>query len=176
MEAELLDNWRENQTRLESRDIGAWLPKLLNDKLHTVPLIGGPTFVKPDEVSTFRKVKAALKEVGPKYRIGEMQAVRDDEAVQEILDSIIAQAQSEVDTTEAALDANEFTGKGFRSAHKRCDAMLDKVEAYEALLEKSLDDVRAKLSGLSAASAEAAIVADDKAAAERAAKKAASND
>lgn len=172
LEAEMRESFRANQTRLESRDIGTWLSTKIMPALNAVSLRerGGVDFVMRDQVAMFHRIKAAIRKVSA-HLMFEMQALRNDEAVEAILHAINAEAEAQAEEVEAALDANDIGGRGFRTKHKQCDAMLDKVEAYEKLLDRKLDEMRAKLTDLSAASAEAAIMADAKAAEERASKK-----
>lgn len=161
-----------HRAKLEARDIGTWLSTKMLDKVNAVSLRqnGGIYFVHRDHVETFQKVRLALKKA-TSHLMFEMQAMKNDEAVEAILFAITAEAEAQAQAVEADLDAHDqadedakgngkMGGRALRTRHEQCEKMIKKVEAYEKLLDRSLADMRARLEDLAVSSMEAAMIAD----------------
>lgn len=155
------NEFRRYKGVLSHQDISSWLVKLA-DKANAVSLrdMGGVYFVPRDKVEFWTKIAGALGELDQKvFRIP---AMSNSEAVEAVLDAITAEAQREAEALEADLlkDGDEALGaRALRGRATRCDAVKAKVESYERFLNVKLDDIRAKLDGLRANLAAAALAA-----------------
>lgn len=165
---EIHQRFHAHRNRLEAKDISYWLSNTIGERLNGVTLRpqGALYFVDRDHIKTFEKVRDALRNA-TSHHMFEMKALKDDEAVKVILFGLIAEAEAQAKAIEADLDAQEdetnedkLGPRALKTRRARAEAMITKVEAYEKLLDQSLEDIRARLEELAVASMEAAMLAE----------------
>jgi hypothetical protein len=146
-------------TRMSSADVSAWLVKQIA-KQDAVPLrpSGGFYFVPKTDVPRWRALMGAMH-ASTSYRLYEIPAMPADETVEAILDAIIREAKQEADTIGADLRSGELGARALDSRAARAEACAAKVERYEELLGRRIEDCREQLEQLGAASVTAAMKA-----------------
>jgi len=140
-------------------DIGSWLSRLVR-KVDAVPLRerGGVYFVPRDQVETLNKMRAALRAASANS-IQTVPAMRNDDAVEAILDAVRREAQDEAQGMQDDLMAGTFGQKGLEARAERCAAAMGKVRRYEHLLGVSMESLIVQIGDLQAALAAAALLA-----------------
>jgi hypothetical protein len=158
---QIRDRFFVHQSRLEATDIGTWLSTKMLGKVDAVSLRnrGGIYFVHKEQVETFSKIKAALTKVST-HLVFKMDALKSDEAVEAILHAITSEAKQQADDIENVLDKGGVGPRAYKTQRKHAEEMIKKVEVYENLLDKKLDDLRERLADLAASSMEAAMAAE----------------
>jgi hypothetical protein len=155
--------------RLTISDVSSWLTSLTKEvKAVSLRDTGGVYFVPRDQVATFRSMVTVIRAVSS-HEIYEVPAMRSDEAVEAILASVLREAQQEVAAMETDLDTGDLKGRALKTREARCEAVTEKIESYEALLGKSMETMRDRVTSLKAAIVEAEMLAQAAAEAEKAA-------
>lgn len=157
---------------LASRDIGSWLPDKLMTLLGATTLreSGGVYFVPRDQVELLKRIVKALKAVSS-YKVYQIKAMTGDEAVEAVLDAIVAEAEAAAEAVEVALaqgqgavggEDSEVKPLGPRALETRadkCREMVAKVRDYETLLGKMMPTITKRLEDLKVAAMEASLAA-----------------
>ncbi len=157
---------------LESRDITCWLCKDVMDSLGATTLreSGGIYFVPRDKVERFNRMVQALKAVSD-HKIYQVKAMTGDEAVEAVLDAIVAEAEAAAKAVEEDLAQGQGEKEGEDSETKplgpralstradRCREMVNKVRQYEELLGKMMPQITERLDDLKVAAMEASLAA-----------------
>jgi hypothetical protein len=96
----------------------------------------------------FRALRDALAAVpGTDYRFSVIPALRGDEAVEAVLNAVLAEAEKEAASMEADL-AKDLGKRAMENRIGRCEAVESKVAQYERLLDKSMGGMRERLDAL----------------------------
>ena len=140
------------QREMNRQDASVWLSRtVVQDLLQAVALrdTGGVYFIPREAVGTYRKVAAVLKDVSA-HRLYEVPALKSDDAVDAILDAVLREADGECAAMEAELDLGNLRARALRSRMAAADTLRLKVQKYEALLGRNLEQVHERLDGLKA--------------------------
>lgn len=158
------DRLREGYERhlgmLTQDDISVWLGSEVMPRLKAVPLrdTGGVYFLPRAELYEWREIAGALGKVSA-HSLYEVPALKTDEAVTAVMDSLRREAETEITAIQRELDGGDLGGRALQTRGKRCEAMAAKLGAYEELLGKEVEGLRDRIQGLSAGVAAAALVA-----------------
>ncbi len=144
---------------LSQTDISVWLTDLAK-KLKAVALreSGGIYFIPRPNVQAWKQMIGALREASSHVVI-EIPAMRSDEAVEAILDSVMREVESEVVHVEDELSEGSLGSRGITSRVAHASVVEEKVAFYEDLLGTRLDSLRERLAQLQANLAGAALKA-----------------
>jgi hypothetical protein len=161
----IITAFHAHQGKLAVEDISSWLVALAeHGKSTSLRDTGGVYFVPRDSVEFWRRATTAIKSVSD-HRIFKIPAMKNDEAVEAILDAVTEEAKYAAEKMEAELMADEsLTARELRTRAKRCEGLLAKVQAYESLLGVKMDVIKSRVVDLSASVAAAALVASSEAA------------
>lgn len=119
---------------------------------------GGFYFTPREHLATFRTMVGAIRQAS-EHRIYEIPAMRSAEAVQAIMDAILAEAAQEATTIETEIDTGSLGERALQTRAARCADMAKKLEVYEALLGRSLEGIKERITGLHAQVTLAALAA-----------------
>lgn len=149
------------QRRLTISDVSSWLSHLVAGELKTVSLrdTGGVYFVPADKVDTYRAIVKALCGAS-RHRMFEVPALKSDEAVDAILDAVLREADGQCEAMETELDTKDFGKRALQARQRSCEKLRLKVEAYEALLGRSMGQVRERIENLKASVVAAELTVD----------------
>jgi hypothetical protein len=150
-----------SRAQLTHNDVSFWLARLVQN-VDSIRLrdSGGVYFIPRNRLDEWRTFVAAIR-AASSHVIYEVPALRSDEAVAAIIDSLTREAEEEAKGIETELDQGELGGRAIKSRAARCQAMSQKVSAYEELLGQSLDVLRERLEHLQASIAMAALSASE---------------
>jgi hypothetical protein len=144
---------------LSSEDVSAWLVGLIAKDATSLRDTGGVYFVPKPRMDFWRKVTRAVM-AAAKHRIFKIPAMKNDEAVEAILDALTQEAEAEAKGIEAELMGDAPLGKrALTTRGTRCEVVLEKVAAYEELLGVRMPVLRERMSQLKSNLAAAALVA-----------------
>lgn len=158
--------YRRHQGELQTTDITEWLVKLAHARQATsLRDSGGVYFVPRPAMDFWRKATAVIDQVSRKaHKVFKIPALRNDEAVEAIMDSVLAEAQKSAEALEAELlESNEEDKLGKRALAgraKKCEALLAKISGYEDLLNVRMDDIKGRIVDLQSSVATAALALD----------------
>lgn len=158
------DAYARQRKVVRSDRIGSWLADLTR-LCHAVGLreTGGIYFVPRDEAPRFRAWVEAFMEASEAV-IYEVPALRSDEAVRAVLDSLTREADEELAEVEEKMDEDtkpgHYTKLRLGSCERRCESLMGKLGAYESLLGDKLDAVRERLEATKAGVVEAMLLAE----------------
>jgi len=152
--------YEDARGRFDHADIGGWLARVVR-KIDAVPLreTGGVYFVPRAYIEILNKMRAALR-ASSSCNVQTVPAMKNDDAVEAILDAVRREAQEEAQSIEDAVMAGTFGKRGLEARAASAAAAADKVRRYEALLGSNLDDLRKRLDDLQASAAMAALACD----------------
>jgi len=157
--AKIRERYFYHLSAMEAADTSAWIRGTLLPFADALRLRenGGVYFVPRDTIDVWRSMAGAVM-ASSSHRLFEIPALASDDALDAILDAVIVEARAEADAIENDLHTGDLGARALRGRAQRCGTMVVKVERYEELLGRKLDDVRDHLERLSAASVEAALV------------------
>lgn len=145
---------------LTHNDVSAWLTKRVNDcDCLSLRPSGGFYFIPRTSLQRWRKIVRALHQTTP-FRVFEIPAMPADETVDAVVDAMLREANAEIEQVQADVQGGELGAKALTTRARRCEAMAQKVERYETLLDRRLEDISDKLEMVRAASVAAALVAE----------------
>jgi len=119
----------------------------------------GPYYLPPDSLETWRTMVGALRAAGA-GKFGSMPTMRSEEAVEAILDGFAAEVEKATAGLEDALVEKDMGLRALRTAERTAAEVAQKVARYEAILGRSLDDLRAKTDRTVAAHTAAVLAAE----------------
>ncbi len=159
----ITDAYYRHNNELAPEDISSWLIKLAHTQ-NSLALrdTGGIYFIPRTGVDFWRKVSAALESVSA-HKVLKIPAMKNDEAVAAILESLSVEAQSTIMAFERDIlkTGDEALGaRALETRQKECVSLLAKVESYETLLGVSLVKITDAIGALQANIAAAALSAD----------------
>src|SRR5262249_33091912 len=93
------------------------------------------------------------------HKVYEIPAMKSDEAMAAIMDAILAEADRDATTIETEIDTGALGERALGERATRCLALAAKLEIYEALLGKSMEDVKSRITSLHAQVTQAALMA-----------------
>jgi hypothetical protein len=153
----------QHRSELQPEDVSVWLVKLAKGQ-SAVSLrdAGGIYFVPRPAVEFWRQVAGALQAAAEGHHVFRIPALRNDEAIDAILDAITVEAEAEAAAIEADLTAEGDQALGERALAtrtKRCAQVLAKVSSYEGLLGVKLETIRERVERLQADVSAASLLA-----------------
>jgi len=157
--ARIRANYDKRRGEIEPTDVSSWLVKIAN-KLQSVPLrdTGGIYFVPRNDIDVWRKVVEAITTVSA-HRVFSIPALRNSEAIDAITDAISQEAESISVALEAELGKtgdDALGAKALQTRQESCELLLQKISAYDKLLDTQLK-CRDRVERLQAAIVSAAI-------------------
>jgi hypothetical protein len=158
---------------LDAADVSAWLIKIAY-QLGATSLrdTGGVYFVPRQSIEAWRLVVGALSLASDRrHNVFQIPAMKNDEAIEAILDAITVEASAEAQAMEdeivavaAAYESGATEGtigkRALAGRANRCASVLSKVASYESLLGVKMDTLRQRLEALQAHVAAVALMAD----------------
>jgi len=145
---------------LEPADLSAWfISRAKKSQAISLRDTGGIYFVPAQGHADWTRFGEVIKSVSS-HRIFEIPAVKNDKAVEAILDALKSEAQQQIEQIEEALDEDKLGVRALRSRAERCLDMEKKLTSYERLLDVSAEDIRESLEALQARIVSASIVAE----------------
>lgn len=159
LQGQIKNAFDANLEHLAPEDISTWLVGMAYEA-QAVPLRdgGGIYFVPKTKLADWRKLVGVLRSIS-QHAVYEIPALRSDEAVSAILAAIEREAETEALAMEEALADDNLGPRALHGRASRCDAVEQKVAAYEELLGTKLDSLRGRLDKLRAKIAHAAMAA-----------------
>lgn len=169
---QLLASFESHKGSYESRDITSWLCNEVMTELGATTLRkdGGVYFVPRDAVAMLQKIVEVLQTVS-NHKVYQVKAMTGEEAVEAVLDAIVAEAMAAAEVVEKALAQGHGENEGEESSVKPlgprglesrandCRTMIEKVRKYEVLLGKKMPEITERLEDLKVASMEASLAA-----------------
>lgn len=153
VEAQVREGYRKARIELAPEDISGWLIALAKDRASvSLRESGGIYFVPRPAIEFWRKAVAAIKSVSA-HRIFNIPALKNDEAIDAIIDAVSAETAAAASAIEAELLKEGDDALGLRALKTRgesCGVLLDKVAAYEELLGVKLPALVSKIEDLRA--------------------------
>lgn len=153
----------EQRGVLATRDFSNWLSSRVMAMLSGVPMKdrSGFYFVPEDKVELWHAVCEVIRDTSM-HSMMEIEALREGQALNAVIDSIQREAITAVDNLQAdmerRLDRGDKIGKrGFRSKGNACDAVLERLERFEGTLGLKLDSVREHIGKVKATVSAAAL-------------------
>lgn len=142
----IADEYLRRDSYLHRDDISLWLSKVINS-LHGTPLRpkGGMYYLLPCHVEHWRKVCTALEAsgAGSCYTIP---TLRDSqEATRAVLDALVRDVSDTASDYAEKVHSGTLGGRALRARVKDCDALLERIAAYEGLLGGAVDVLRARV-------------------------------
>ena len=169
---EIARDFDQAQKELDAATASHWLVRMV-ERFKSVPLkqsAGSFYFVPKGERDKWREIVTAVKVAQPGYSFHEIPALPSDQVAAAVLDAVAAEAEAEAANLTAALDSDEIGSRGLLNRVTICDRVLGKVSLYEGIIGGKLDHVRSKMDELKVALVNAALTAEAKEDAEKAAR------
>lgn len=162
-----VDAYVRHLDQVSQSDVGVWLVEMVRS-CDAIALrdTGGVYYVPPAKVERWHRICAAVG-AATQHVLREIPAMRTEETVKAVLDSIAAEATAEAQQLEDDLGNDELGHRALRTRARRATAMAKKVERYEALLGERIGQLREELERLHGNLVVAAIAAEQGAEAER---------
>jgi hypothetical protein len=147
------------KSQLAHNDVSFWLSHLVR-RVDSISLreSGGVYFIPRNRLDEWRTFVASIRAVSS-HVLYEVPALRSDEAVSAIIDSLTREAEEEAKGIETELEQGELGGRAIKTRAERCQSMSQKIASYEELLGQSLDVLRDRYEHLQANIAAAALSA-----------------
>lgn len=144
---------------LSSDDMSKWLVRTVRS-LNALGLkdTGGVYFVAHTFAPQWERIVKCVREATA-HEVLLVRAMRDDEAVDAILSSLQAEAQSEAQSMFDEIAEGKLGGRALENRADKCDALRRKVAQYEGLLGRTLPQLNERLTELSGSLAAAVMVA-----------------
>lgn len=155
--AQATNLFERTKAMLNHQDASYWLSRLVRN-VDSISLRdrGGVYFVPRNRLEEWRAYVAAIR-ASSSHMVYEIPALRSDEAVAAIIDSLTRESEDEAIAIEAELENGDLGGRAIKTRGERCEAMSRKVASYEQLLGRGLDTLRERLERLQANVAAAAL-------------------
>lgn len=156
-----LENFKKEKEHLSVAEVSAWLVRTAKQAM-AVPLreTGGIYFVPENRVDGWRKFVSVVMEIS-KNVIWEMPALRTDKAIDAIIGALLKDAEAERKAMEAYLREDVDLRKGaLERRANTCEAMRQKLAAYEELLGTKIKSVSTIIEALDAKITEAILATD----------------
>jgi hypothetical protein len=161
MEDTVRKSFEEQFHTLNHGDLSAWLLKQVHS-LNAVTLRegGGVYFIPPSHVSHWNDIGETLKVLG-ESRAYSMQAIRANDAVEAVFDSLVDEATAMAAIINTKMDEGSW---GVRAMHNRievCEEFMSKVKRYGGFLDTNMDRVLQQVEELKTDLSAAILAADD---------------
>jgi hypothetical protein len=142
---------------LAPSDIGTWLCEKLS-KLDAVPMRdrGGVYFVPQPLVHKWEHIIAALKACS-KHHIHTIPAMRTADAIDAVLAAVTSDTQAACEKIAEEINDNKVGPRALENRRKLTAELLERVQRYEALVGRKLEDLRNVIGETEAAVATAAL-------------------
>lgn len=126
---------------LHHTEVSSWMVRRVK-AVQSISLrdTGGIYFVPEQFAATWSDFADIIAKVSPS-RVYEIPALKNDRAVEAIMEAVIDDAASEVEKLTKALDEKDYTERGLRGKAQRCEAIADKLRLYEDLLGRQLTGI-----------------------------------
>jgi hypothetical protein len=118
-------------SRLSTADVSSWLLVYTVHWLDVVGLRarGGFYFIPADKVGLWSDIVGAIRSCSS-HEFHAIPAVRSDEALEALLDSVVREAEGRMRVIESHLMEGNPSARGLRSAAQSAQEVRDKVERY----------------------------------------------
>lgn len=160
-------SYHRHRAELQPEDISGWLVRLAGAQQATsLRDSGGVYFVPRSAMAFWRRATAVIETAQKSHRVFKIPALRNDEAIEAIMDSILAEAQKAAEVLEQELVAegdDKLGQRALRGRAKKCEALLAKIGSYEDLLEVRMDSIKGRIEDLQSSVAAAALVDQERA-------------
>jgi hypothetical protein len=154
------DEYAAREGLLHRDDVSLWLAKVIAG-LHGTPLRpkGGLYYVLPSQVEQWRKVCNALEEAGA-GSCYTLPTLKGEEATRAVLDALVRDVSDTAQDYSDKVHSGELGARALRARVKDCDALLERVAAYDDLLGGALDVLRQRVAQVQDAALAAAFAAE----------------
>lgn len=128
------DTFTRCRRELHHQDVSAWLVT----RCKAVQSIGlrdtGGIYFVPEQFAATWSALADLLARCSANRIYEIPALKNDRAVEAIMEAVIADAATEAEKLTKALDEKDLSARGLKGKATKCEALATKLRLYEELL------------------------------------------
>lgn len=145
--------------QLDASDVSGWLVASA-ERIGGVALRdrGGVYFIPRHALNEWRTIAAVLRSVAPTCEVYELPTMHSSEAVRSIVAAVTREASMLSEDLLGKLAEGVLGERALKARQGDCEALCVKLEAYEALLGTTLDDVKAQIGTVAAACGAAALL------------------
>jgi hypothetical protein len=138
-EAYIEASYAAHLSELSPSDVGSWLVKRL-EACDGVKLrdTGGIYFVPHTTIAGWRIIAGAVQDASS-HVVFEVPALRNETAVEAILDAISQEAKTEADRLAEDMLQDKLGARALNNRAELCSQMREKLRRYEGLLGRSLE-------------------------------------
>lgn len=136
---------------LDSMAVSSWLANKILPSVKAISLRdrGGVYFIPASECETWDAIVSILRKCS-QHTMFQIPAMPSEEAVHAILDALTSEAADKLGKIESELgmgeeEAAELGKRAVKSREEAVNALLEKLEVYESLLDTRLDAVRDRI-------------------------------
>lgn len=159
--ARVRDSFWYHRTHITSTELSAWLPRVACDEFDAVSLRhgGGVYYVPANCVDAWQQLTGIVSGLtDAKFRA--IPALTTDDAVEAILDAVVAESQRLVAEMERDMERDNIGKRALDTHQARCEAFRYKMQRYERALGLKLDSVRESIDDMTVAIVEKMTVLD----------------
>ena len=151
VQEEIRDAFTRHQNEMSSYDMSEWLVSVMA-RLDGVSLreAGGVYFVPAHQVAAWGTMRRAIGAASDTNKLYEVPALKSTDAIEAVLDAISDEARREADQMERELEENGMGARAIETRIARCEGVTSKVQRYEGLLGRRLEDLQGRLEALRA--------------------------
>ena len=147
----ILGRYATERQRCNSHKVGIMLAKIV-DRLHGVSLrpTGGYYWIPEQKVPLMESVAQIVRKSSPSGRntVYFMRTVLDESGKVAVIDGLVRQLTSELESIEAQVEEVDEDGKramkkrGLKTKQERCERLHNRVRGYEKMFQTKLDSLR----------------------------------
>jgi len=167
---EVLAKYAVERQRCNSHKVGIMLARIV-DRLHGVSLrpTGGYYWLPEPKIKLMEAVAQIIRDASPGGRntIYFMRTVLDENGKVAVIDGLVRQLTSELESIEAQVEEVNEEGKramkkrGLKTKQERCERLHNRVRGYEKMFQTKLDSLRETVERVEEATTFAALEAMD---------------
>jgi hypothetical protein len=155
------DTFMRCRRELHHQDVSAWLVK----RCKAVQSIGlrdtGGIYFVPEQFAPTWSLLADLLARCSASRIYEIPALKNDRAVEAIMEAVINDAADHVAKLTKALDEKDLGERGLRGKATKCEALATKLRLYEELLGRKMEAITARVQEVDARISDLILMSED---------------
>jgi hypothetical protein len=139
--------------------MGGWMAGVLGSECaaQAVRPNGGVYFVPAHSMPLWRTMAAAIHEATD-HQVTFVPAMRCEDAIESVLAALTAETEAEAASLSADVCSGDLGARALRTRSAKANALADKLEIYEGVLDRSLAGLRTQLDNISGAAVQAALV------------------
>lgn len=155
---EVTTRYKLHLTHLTREDMSQWLVWLAGHVGATaLRESGGFYFVPPAGLATWRTISKVIED-SSQYEMQEIPAGRSLSVAKAVLAGLAGEMKTACDEMERDLLSGEHGERALGARVKRCAALIEKIEDYEPVVGRTLNEIRNSVEAIQARLAAAALV------------------